>query len=242
MSIVVVLHRTQDLVNLAGVVRTMKNFELSDLRLVSPREYQPYRVEGIAHNTGDVLRRVREFTDLDEALADCVHVVGLTARQRTAKRPVQRPREAAPEILAMADTGPVALMLGPEDAGLTNEELDRCHRVVTIPANPEYSSLNLVQAFTVMAYELELARGVAALKPPRRVSEPATQDQLERLFQDAEKALAAIDFFKTRQRESVMRSLRDVLHRVPLDQREAKLMRAMWIEVVRFLERRAAAS
>jgi tRNA/rRNA methyltransferase/tRNA (cytidine32/uridine32-2'-O)-methyltransferase len=242
MSVVVVLHRTQDLVNLAGVVRTMKNFELRDLRLVSPREYEPYRVEGIAHNTGDVLRRVREISSLDEALADCVHVVGLSARQRTAKRMVQRPREAAPEVLAAAETGLVAIMLGPEDAGLTNEELDRCHRVVTIPANPDYSSLNLVQAFSIMAYELELVRGVPPLKPPRRESEPATQDQLERLFQDAEAALAAIDFFKTRQREGVMRSLRDVLHRVPLDQREAKLLRAMWIEVVRFLERRAAAT
>lgn len=242
MSLLVVLQRTQDLVNLAGVVRVMKNFELRDLRLVAPAIYDPYRIEGIAHNTGDLLRRVQQFATLDEALADCIHVVGLTARQRTAKRNAQRPREAAAEILPLAEAGPVAIVLGPEDTGLTNEELDRCHRAVTIPANPQYSSLNLVQAFSIMAYELQLARGTAPFKPPRRTSQPATQEELELLFQDAERSLDAIDFFKTREREGVMRSLREVLHRVPLDQREAKLMRAMWIEVRRFLERQGVAS
>ena len=99
--IVVVLHEPQDLVNIAHVVRGMKNFGLRDLRLVNPREYEAYRVEGIAHQTQDVLARVRTFATLEEALADCIHVVGLTARGRTAKRNLQRPREAAAEILAL---------------------------------------------------------------------------------------------------------------------------------------------
>jgi TrmH family RNA methyltransferase len=237
-SIVVVLHRPQDLVNIAGVVRAMKNFELRDLRLVSPLEYDAYRIEGIAHNTGDVLQRVRQFAALEEALADCIHVAGLTARQRTAKRNLSRPREAAPGILESAASGTTAILLGPEDKGLTNEELDRCDRIVTIPTNPRYASLNLVQAFSIMAYELLLARdGARPFKPPRRDAPPATHDEVERLFGDAELALTAIDFFKTRQQDGVMRTLREVLHRSPLDQREAKLIRAMWIEVVRFLER-----
>jgi TrmH family RNA methyltransferase len=241
LSIVVVLHRTQDLVNIAGVVRAMKNFELRDLRLVSPVEYDAYRIEGIAHNTGDVLQRVRQFESLEEALKDCVHVVGLTARQRSAKRNAQRPRDAAPEILEAAEAGPTAILLGPEDTGLNNEELDRCQRSVTIPNNPLYASLNLVQAFSIMAYELLLARNDARpFKPPRREAPPASHDDLERLFADAERALMAIDFFKTRQQEGVMRTLREVLHRTPLDQREAKLIRAMWIEVVRFFERTSA--
>ena len=241
MSVVVVLHRPQDLFNIAGIVRAMKNFSLAQLRLVTPREYDTYRIEGIAHNTADVLKHVQLFGTLDEALADCTHVVGMTARQRTAKRNVQRPDEAAPEILAAGESGTAALLLGPEDMGLNNDELDRCHRVVTIPANPGYASLNLVQAFTVMGYELLLARGAPPLKAPRREAEPATQDELERLFDDAGKALDAISFFKTRQRETVMRTVREVVHRVPLDQREAKLLRAMCIEVVRYLERAGAA-
>src|SRR5712664_4810608 len=168
--IVVVLHEPQDLVNIAHVVRGMKNFGLRDLRLVNPREYEAYRVEGIAHQTQDILARVRAYSTLEEAIADCVHVVGFTARGRTAKRNLQRPREAAAEIVARAEAGPVALLFGREDKGLPNEALDRCHRVVTIPTNPAYASLNLAHAVVLMLYELALARGdeERPFKEPRR--------------------------------------------------------------------------
>jgi TrmH family RNA methyltransferase len=221
------------LVNIAGVIRVMKNFALRDLRLVAPVEYDAYRVEGIAHKTGDVLKRVRLFDALDPALADCHHVVGFTARQRTAKRNAQRPREAAAELLAVREEALVALLFGPEDKGLTNDELDRCHRIVTIPTTPDYASLNLAQAVSVMAYELFVARGTPPFKPPRRAADPATQEQLERLFADARRALEAIDFFKTRNPEAIMRTVREVIHRTRFDAREVELARAMCIEVRR---------
>jgi len=235
--LVVVLHRPQDLVNIASVIRVMKNFALRDLRLVAPAEYDAFRVEGIAHKTGDVLKRVVVFDALDQALADCHHVVGFTARQRSAKRNAQRPREAAGEVLAVSEATLVALVFGPEDRGLTNDELDRCHRIVTIPTSADYASLNLAQAVAVMAYELFLARGTPPLKPPRRAAEPATQEQLERLFADAHQALEAIDFFKTRNPEPIMRTVREVLHRTPLDAREVELARAMCIEAAKRVRR-----
>ncbi|HWP39080.1 MAG TPA: TrmJ/YjtD family RNA methyltransferase [Gemmatimonadales bacterium] len=238
----VVLHHTQDLVNIASVVRIMKNFELDTLRLVSPAEFDVYRIEGIAHKTGDILRRARVFHSLDEALADCRHVVGFTARGRTAKGNFERPRELAERLAAGPALAPVALLFGPEDKGLTNAELDRCHRVVTIPTSARYASLNLAQAVAIVAYELMVARGVPSLKPPRRRAPPAPQEQLELLFADAERALGAIDFFKTRQVAAVMRTVRSVLHRTPLDLREVKLARAICIEVVRFLERTGRAA
>lgn len=241
--IVVVLHETQDLVNIAHVVRGLKNFGRRDLRLVTPREYESYRVEGIAHQTQDVLARVRTFATLEEALADCIHIVGFTARGRTAKRNLQRPREAAAEIIALeADRSePVALLFGREDKGLSNDALDRCHRVVTIPSDPAYSSLNLGHAVVIMLYELALARGAEAqpFKEPRRPSEPVTADELERLFVDVSRALQAIDFFKTRNADGVMRTMREIAHRTPLDAREAKLLRAMAIEVMKYGERLA---
>jgi tRNA/rRNA methyltransferase/tRNA (cytidine32/uridine32-2'-O)-methyltransferase len=239
--ILVVLHEPQDLVNIAHVVRAMKNFGFKDLRLVSPRVYEAYRVEGIAHQTHDVLARVRQFDTLDAALADCVHVVGFTARGRTAKRNLQRPREAAGEIAAAATAGWVALLFGREDKGLSNEALDRCHRIVTIPSSPSYASLNLGHAVVLMLYELALARGdeTRPFKPPRRVVESATVEEIERLFADAEQALESIEFFKFRNREHIMRTVREITHRVPLDQREAKLLRAMAIEVVKYRERLA---
>jgi len=158
MSITVVLHEPQDLVNIAHVVRALKNFSFRDLRLVRPREFDAYRIEGIAHQTQDVLARVTRYERLDDALADCVHVVGFTARERSAKRNRQRPREAAAELLAQAEVGTVALLFGREDKGLPNEALDRCHRLVTIPTDPAYASLQLGHAVALMLYELALAR------------------------------------------------------------------------------------
>jgi tRNA/rRNA methyltransferase/tRNA (cytidine32/uridine32-2'-O)-methyltransferase len=237
--IVVVLHEPQDLVNIAHVVRGLKNFGLRDLRLVTPREYDAFRIGGIAHKTDDILERVKLYDSLDQALADCVHVVGFTARGRTAKRNWQRPDDAAKEALQLAEEGTVALLFGREDKGLPNEALDRCHRIVAIPTNPDYPSLNLGHAVIIMLYALALARGDDArpFKTPRRRATPARQDELERVFADLEQALVAIDFFKHRERDAIMRTVREALHRIPLDEREAKLVQAMAHEVIHFAQR-----
>jgi tRNA/rRNA methyltransferase/tRNA (cytidine32/uridine32-2'-O)-methyltransferase len=239
MSVVVVLHEPQDLVNIAAVVRVMKNFGLRDLRLVSPAEYDTFRIEGIAHKTGDVLKRVLQCASLDEALGDCAFVAGFTARGRSARQNAVHLRDAVPELRAMADAGRVALLFGREDKGLSNEALDRCNRAVTIPTNPAHPSLNLAQAFCLAAYELFLARGeLPPLKAPRRNAPPATNAAVEEAVTAAGQALDAIEFFKTRNPAMVIRTLRTVVHRTPLDAREAKLLKAMCMEVLRFLERK----
>ncbi len=239
--IVVVLHEPQDLVNIAHVVRGLKNFGLRDLRLVKPREYDAFRIGGIAHKTDDVLERVTLYDSLDQALADCVHVIGFTARGRTAKRNWQRPDAAAAEALQLAEAGTVALLFGREDKGLPNEALDRCHRVVGLPTSPDYPSLNLGHAVIIMLYALAVARGDDArpFKTPRRRAPPARQDELERVFADLEQALAAIDFFKHRERDAILRTVREALHRIPLDEREVKLVQAMAYEVIHYAARLA---
>jgi TrmH family RNA methyltransferase len=239
MSVVVVLHEPQDLVNIAAVVRAMKNFRLRDLRLVQPAEYDTFRIEGIAHKSSDILKRVVRFGTLDEALADCHFVVGFTARGRSAKHNVARPREAMSEIVAMAERGRVALLFGREDRGLSNAALDRCDRAVTIPTNPTHASLNLAQAVCVAAYELFLRRGEPdPLKPPRRRAPPATHAAVEEAVTAARQALDAVEFFKTRNPDVVMRTVRSLVHRTPLDAREAKLVKAMCMEVLRYFERK----
>jgi TrmH family RNA methyltransferase len=132
------------------------------------------------------------------------------------------------------------MVAGREDKGLSNAELDRCHLLVTIPTSPDYPSLNLAQAVALMSYETWLARGGddQPVKPPRKVVDPALASQLEMLFADWEQALWIIEFFKTRQPESVMRSFREVMYRARMDGREAALIRAMGIEVRRFMERK----
>ncbi|WP_420126817.1 RNA methyltransferase [Longimicrobium sp.] len=243
-GIVVVLWQTQDYVNIAGTVRAMKNFGLSRLRLIEPVKYDPHRIEGIAHDTEDIVQRIETHDSLLSALGDCSYVVGMTARSRRAKRAVARPRSLAPELLSRGaeavagETGPVALLFGREDKGLSNEALDLCHRTCIIPTS-QHASLNLAQAVLVMAYELWMeAQGRdQAFRPPRREAPPARIELLEKLFEDAESALWTVDFFKSRQAESVMRTLREVVRRADPDAREAGLLRAISIEVVKHARR-----
>jgi TrmH family RNA methyltransferase len=236
--VVLVLWEPQDLVNIAATIRAMKNFGLHRLRLVSPAEWDPWRIEGIAHQTSDIVAAAELHDNLESALGDCSYTVAMTARERRAKRAVGRPREAAGEVLVRAaepGAGPIAILFGREDTGLPNSALDRCHRAVTIPANPKHSSLNLAQAVVVIAYELWMAAEGARqpFKPPRRLAPRADVHLLERMFADVEGALWAVDFFKSRQTESVMRTLRELGHRADLDEREAAFVRAIAIEVVK---------
>jgi TrmH family RNA methyltransferase len=234
----VVLHEPQDPVNIAATVRAMKNMGVSRLRLVRPVEYDPWRLEGIAHDTQDVINRVERFDDLDAALADCVRVAAFTARRRAAKRPVTDPRTAAADLLEYATEGPVAVLFGREDRGLENQELDRAHTVVTIPTT-DHASLNLAQAVLVGLYELHVCAADATrrLRPPRKAAPASTAAEYELLYADIERALTRIDFFKTRNAEHVMRSLRTLLSRSSPDARELALVRAIAIEVVRTIER-----
>src|SRR5215207_7948286 len=140
----VVLFEPQDPVNIAAVIRAMKNMGVSSLRLVRPVEYDAYRLEGIAHDAA------------------------YTARRRAAKRVVTSPRQSALDVLAAASRGPAALLFGREDKGLPNEALDRARVVVNIPTTA-HASLNLAQAVLVALYELHVAAGDATrvIRPPR---------------------------------------------------------------------------
>jgi len=236
---ILVLVSPQDIVNIASAVRIAKNFGIEQVRLVNPEVFDPYRIEGIAHNTADLVARIEIVDSLEKAIADCGFTAVLTARERAAKRRMLRPREAAAVLVEEATAGPVAIIAGREDSGLTNEELDLCHALVTISTDPGHRSLNLAQAVAIMSYESWIARGGEGLpvKPPRNPAAPATSGQLEELFADWTRALEAIDFFKTRLPDNVMRSFREIVFRARLDGREASLVRAMGIEVVRFLGR-----
>jgi TrmH family RNA methyltransferase len=240
-NIIVVLCRPQKLSNIGGAVRALKNMGLRRLRLVRPAEYDPAGIAGIAHRSADLLAATTIHDDLDAALADAVFVVGATARPRGMAAPTSTPRALAPELLARAAGGPVALLFGPEDNGLANAELDRCHALLSIPADPAYPSLNLAQAVLIAAYELRLAADLppSALRHPPEP--PATAAQLEALFAAMEQALWGIEFFKSQTAESVLRSLRSIVHRAEPDAREAALLRAIFLETLDFLRRKGIA-
>ena len=234
----VVLFEPQDPINIAAAIRAMKNMGVSRLRLVNPVAYDLHRLAGVAHDTSEILDSVEHFDTLDEAIADCVRVAGFTARRRAAKRQVVTPDAAATDLLGFAAEGPVALLFGREDRGLPNDALDRAHIVVTIPTT-RYASLNLAQAVLLALYELHLASGDATRKlaPPRKAAEAPTSAQYELLFADVARALEEISFFKTRNSEHVIRSLRSIVFRAAPDGRELDLLRAVAIEVVRTIDR-----
>jgi tRNA/rRNA methyltransferase/tRNA (cytidine32/uridine32-2'-O)-methyltransferase len=236
----VVLNQPKDPVNIGAVVRVMKNMGLGRLRLVQPAEFNPYRIEGVAHTGLDVIESAELFDRLDEALAGSRLVVGTTARGRAARRNYRRPREAAGEVLEAARSGQeVSLVFGREDRGLSNEELDLCDRVVGIPTDPEHSSLNLAQAVLVLAYEIWMATDVELpFKDPRRGSLRASRGELEALFKEVEASLHAIEFFKSHRVTPIMRTVREVVARADLDERETALFKAMAHEVRHFLARR----
>ena len=234
----VILYEPQDPVNIAATIRAMKNMGCRDLYLVKSVPYDPWRLEGIAHDTNDVIERIRNCDNIEEALTGVVRVAGFTARRRAAKRDVVTPRVASEELLDFARTGPVALMFGREDKGLPNEILDRAHLLVTIPTT-EHASLNLAQAVMVALYEMHLAAADAtrSLAPPRKDAPPASAEEYEQLFADTERGLKAIDFFKTRYHEHIMRTVRTLFYRAAPDSRELALLRAIFIEIVRTIDR-----
>jgi tRNA/rRNA methyltransferase/tRNA (cytidine32/uridine32-2'-O)-methyltransferase len=239
-NVVVVLYEPLDPVNIAGTVRAMKNMGVATLRLVRPVAYEPVRLEGIAHGTMDLIERIAHHDEFDDAIADCVRAVGFTARRRAAKWRVIDPKQAAGELLELAGDGKVALVFGREDSGLPNEIIDRLHAAVTIPTT-DHASLNLAQAVLIGLYELHLgaADATRTLAPPRKAAPPPTAEQLEQYFADAARALEAIEFFKTRHAEHIMRTVRSLTMRAGPDARELSLIRAMAIEVVRYMERTA---
>ncbi len=237
--IIVVLNQPRDPVNIGSVVRVMKNMGLSRLHLVRPTDFDTYRIQGVAHTGRDIIESAVLFESVREAVRDAQFVIGTTARGRRVRRSYQRPREAAMEARQKAAAGSqVALVFGREDRGLSNKDLDLCERVIVIPTDPDHSSLNLAQAFLIVAYELFLAANMdLPFKAPRHGAAPATSSDLEDLCWEAEASLHGVNFFKSHNVVPIMRTVREVVARADLDESEAALLRAMAIEVRNFLAR-----
>lgn len=238
----VVLSEPQDLVNIALVVRAMKNMGLARLRLVRPAEFDAWRIQGIAHDTEDVIAAVETHDDLAPALGDAEYVLGTTARRRSTRQDWWTPGQAAGELIARGVH--VALLLGREDRGLSNDELDLCHGLVHIPTNPDHPSLNLAHAALIVLYEWRKAwLAHADIEPPdlghkrHKRAPPASHAELEDLFAVWERAMDTVGFFQHIDPVPKMRSFRSLFQRADLDRRELGLLRAAAYEVVHYAER-----
>lgn len=236
----IVLVATSHPGNIGAAARAMRTMGLTQLVLVTPEAFPHKDATAMAAGADDVLDAARICADLDEALADCALVYGCTARRRSVALPERSPREAAGELLAATTRGPVALLFGRERTGLTNEELQRCHAAVHIPADPGYSSLNLAAAVQVLSYELRVALLDGADPTPSardaegEPGEPAaTHGELEGFFGHLERTLVDIDFHKGRAPEIVMQRLRRLLLRATPDQRELRILHGILADAQR---------
>lgn len=225
----VVLVETTQPGNIGSSARAMKTMGLSRLYLASPREFPHPEATALAAGSDDLLEAAQVVPDLDAAIGDCHYVLGASARRRGVALPELSPREAAAALLAAAAQGEAALVFGTERTGLTNDELQRCHACVRIPANPEYSSLNVAQAVQVLSYELRVAALAGAVLPSEAAEDgprerPATSTEMETFFRHLDAALHAIDFHKGKDGTTITRRLRRLFLRAGLSEREVAIL------------------
>lgn len=239
MSPRIVLVGTSHPGNIGSVARAMKTMGLEDLYLVAPERFPAAEATAMAANATDILDRARVCSELREAVGDCGLVVGTTARPRQMAWRVLEPREAAVEICRAGATGEVALLFGSERSGLTNQEIEQCQMLVTIPTGSQYASLNLAMAVQVLAYEVLIAsrdgRAGDAHKVPL-----ATAAEMEKLYEQLEQVLEEIDFRDRTGSGQLMLRLRRLLNRAVPDQNEANILRGI-LTAVQGRRRRAGA-
>jgi tRNA/rRNA methyltransferase/tRNA (cytidine32/uridine32-2'-O)-methyltransferase len=227
-NIRIVLVETSHPGNIGATARAMKNMGLTQLHLVSPLRFPDPEAEARASGADDLLASAVVHGDLESALAGCRWVVGTTARERTIDWPLMAPRECALQLLERAGDGNVALVFGRERSGLSNDEVDRCNALVTIPTSEEYRSLNLASAVLVLAYELRVAAGSLVPTPPEGgVFTPVDHESMERLYRHLEQVLVEIGFLDPDNPGRLMRRLRRLFNRTGLDDNELNILRGM---------------
>lgn len=243
----IVLVGTQHPGNIGSAARAMKTMGLFELHLVKPHKFPHPEASALAAGALDVLEQVVVHDSLADALADCHFVIGTSSRRREVPLPEFMPGDAAERLCLASQTGKAALVFGCERTGLENDDLQRCHATVCIPANPDYASLNLAAAVQVLAYEyrLVLLARESQLAPPSEKSipvhadpdlAPATQEDMERFFVHLGVLMEQVEFHKGRSPEMVTSRLRRLYLRAGMDLREIKILRGLFSDTQRMLK------
>jgi len=224
--------------NIGAAARAMFNFGLTDLRLVNPRDGWPNEAAfAMAAGAEEVARAAALHPDLKSAIGDLSFVVATTARGRDLAKPVLSPAEAAEALRRRSDAGEaVGLLFGGERSGLSNDDVAIADAVVTIPANPAFSSLNLGQAVLLLSYEWMKAGALPELPSAARGdTRPATKDELIGLFEHLEASLVRSGFLGIEEkRPGMVRNLRAMLTRADLTDQEVRTLRGIIVSLERY--------
>jgi tRNA/rRNA methyltransferase len=213
--------------NIGAAARALKTMGLARLELVRPRTFPHPDADARASGALDVLRSARCHDCIDDALAGATFVCGLSARRRDLTPEVLEARSAAREIAAHARAGEAAIVFGTERVGLDVETLSRCHRLVRIPANPAYPSLNLAASVQVMAYELRCAWLEAGSPEPPQGSalKPASHEEIERLMEHLERTMRATGFLHPDRPGRLVQRMRRLIARARPEAEEVAILR-----------------
>lgn len=225
-NIRIVLVNTTHPGNIGAAARAMKNMCLTRLYLVQPQGFPCAEATARASGADDLLARAVVCDSLDQALSGCHLVVGTTARSRRISAAVEDPRQSAARLLQESAQGEVAVVFGREHSGLTNTELERCHYLVNIPTNPDFSSLNLAAAVQVLGYELMMA-GPGGEATPQAARELVSAEEMESFFEHLQQTLIELEFLDARQPRKLMRRLRHLFNRARLDKTEINILRGV---------------
>ncbi|MBB4659601.1 RNA methyltransferase [Parvularcula dongshanensis] len=233
----VILVRPQMGENIGASARAMLNFGLTGLRLVEPRDGWPNAKAGaMAAGASQVIDGARVFGSVEEAVSDCAYVLATTARQRGVFVPVHEPEDAAGRLVAHAQDGlRTAVLFGGEKSGLSTDDLAFADAILTVPVNPQFSSLNLAQAVLLVAYEWSRAAGSGERFESPYDQTPAGRESTEGMITHLFNALEATGYFYPEaKRPTLERNLRTMLTHAKLTEAETRLFRG----VVRQLARR----
>ena len=225
-NIRVVLVNTSHTGNIGSAARAMKTMGLSDLYLVDPVSPPDSHSSALAAGATDILGNLKIVTSLQEAIEGCGLVVGTSARSRTLPWPMLEPRSCGKKLVEEGHNYPVALVFGRENNGLSNEELQLCNFHVGIPANPEYSSLNLAAAVQTLCYEIRMAHLEEEVHPETSVEYPLTDD-LERFYTHLEQTLLKTGFIIEKHPGMVTSKLRRLFNRARPEVQELNILRGI---------------
>lgn len=226
-NIRVVLCQTSHPGNIGSTARAMKTMGLNDLYLVNPLQFPDPQATSLATGAADLLETATVCNSLQEALTGCVLAIGMSARKRQISHELVNVREAAHRAASIAQNQPVALVFGTEMSGLSNAELDCCQLLAMIPANPEYSSLNLAAAVQVMTYEIRMAILEGKLDAAENAPELATNEAVEGFYAHLEDTLIKIGYLNPNAPKKLSERIRRIYARAKLEKEEVNLLRGI---------------
>lgn len=223
----IVLVNTSHTGNIGSVARAMKTMGLSNLYLVDPVSPPDGKAQALAAGATDILANAITVDTLDEAIKDCGLVVGTSARNRTWSWPMLDPRQCAKKMLGEAPKHQVALVFGRENNGLSNEELQQCHFHVCLPANPEYSSLNLAMAVQTLCYEIRMTWLENQDQYEQIEQDYPLSEDLEGFYTHLEETLLETGFIVKAHPGQVMMKLRRMFNRARIEKQELNILRGI---------------